>query len=720
MGLMQQSRWNKLLFLSITCLGISHIITQLTLLRELLAIFSGNELTIGIILANWMLLTGVGAYLGRIFRSERLQLNTLLIFQTAAAVLPIASVFLIRVMRDRIFIRGELLGLTSIFFATFVLLLPYCILTGILLTLACSLFTFRNKEKNIGTVYFLDNIGDILGGSMFSFIFIYFFDSFRILYFPAAFNLVSAHLLGSLSGRRVFSATVILITAALFVFVSIYDLDSYTIQRLYEGQEVVLHKDTRYGKLVVTKLEEQYNFFENGFLLFSTDDIIRVEETVHYAMAQTEDPKRVLLVSGGITGTAMEILKYGVERVDYVELDPEVVRIGRKYTKNLDDDRIHIISLDGRLFVERSKNKYDAVILDLPDPGTVQTNRMYTVEFFEAVRSILKENGVVSTSIVSSENFPQSRDLAPLSKALYSTLKRIFKEVIIIPGDVSYFIASDRPLTYDVVERIEEKGVPTEYVNKYYAGAKLTRERIEAANAAARGGTMVNRDFRPLICYYTLRYWLSQFGTPIRIFIIAAGAALLVYVVRLRAVSFAVFTTGFAAAGVEIVIIIGFQVLYGYVYHKIGVIITMFMVGLAIGSFSMNRCLERRTLGTMVKIQFAVAALAVVAPFVLIGLSRLSGAVFDFTGANLVVPLITIAAAFLVGFEFPLAAKLLKKGIPQTAGTLYCADLVGASVGAITVSAVLIPLIGLVYTCLLIGGLNAFSGGILLLKKIRS
>ncbi len=719
MGLTFQSRWNKLLFFSITCLGISHIITQLTLLRELLAIFSGNELTIGIILANWMLLTGLGAYLGRFFRSQRLQLNTLLMFQVTAAFLPVLAVFIIRMMRDKIFIRGELLGLTSIFSSTLVLLLPYCLFTGILLTVACSLFSFRDKGKNIGTVYFLDNIGDILGGSLFSFVLIYFFDSFRILYFPAALNLVAAILLGSLSRRKLFSVTVIMLTAVFFVFVSMYDLDDFSIRRLYEGQDVVLHKDSRYGKLVVTRLEDQYNFFENGFLLYSTDDIIRAEETVHYAMAQTESPRRVLLISGGITGTAKEILKHGVERVDYVELDAQILAIGREYTDNLDDDRINTISMDGRLFVERARDKYDAVILDLPDPATVQTNRMYTVEFFQSVKSVLKKDGVISTSISSSENFPRSRDVAPLSKALYSTLKEVFSNVIIIPGDTSYYIASESPLTHDVIERLDEKGVPTEYV-KYYAGAKLTRERIEGAEEAARGGVVVNRDFRPLICYYTLRYWLSQFGTPVRIFVVAAGAALLIYLAFMRAVPFAVFTTGFAAAGLEIVILIGFQVLYGYVYHKIGVIITMFMIGLAIGSFTVNRSLERRNLGTMVKVQFAVVMLSVALPFVLMGLARFTGVVLGFAGANLVIPLVTVAVAFLVGFEFPLAAKLFGKDIPRTAGTLYCADLIGASAGAITVSAGLIPLVGLVYTCLLVGGLNAVSGGILVFKRLRS
>ena len=51
-------------------LGFSSLYTQVFLLREFLSIFNGNELVLGIVLANWMLLTGTGAYLGKIGRAS--------------------------------------------------------------------------------------------------------------------------------------------------------------------------------------------------------------------------------------------------------------------------------------------------------------------------------------------------------------------------------------------------------------------------------------------------------------------------------------------------------------------------------------------------------------------------------------------------------------------------------------------------------------------------
>ena len=56
---------SRLILFAICSLGVSSVITQLALMREMLGAFSGNEMVLGIILGNWLLLTGIGAWLGR-------------------------------------------------------------------------------------------------------------------------------------------------------------------------------------------------------------------------------------------------------------------------------------------------------------------------------------------------------------------------------------------------------------------------------------------------------------------------------------------------------------------------------------------------------------------------------------------------------------------------------------------------------------------------------
>ena len=129
--------FKKKLFYSITVLGISSIITQIVVLREFLSVFQGNELVFGIILANWLLLTGFGSYIGKYTDKIKFKLRWWIIAQLIIAFLPFFHIIIIRNLRNLFFLYGELIDLISIILSTFLILLPYCFISGFLLTLAC-------------------------------------------------------------------------------------------------------------------------------------------------------------------------------------------------------------------------------------------------------------------------------------------------------------------------------------------------------------------------------------------------------------------------------------------------------------------------------------------------------------------------------------------------------------------------------------------------------
>jgi len=690
--------------------------TQLTLMRELLSAFSGNEMVFGVILGNWLLLMGIGSHLGKSASRLKNPLSVLVVAQIVIAVLPIADVFLVRTLRNAIFIRGAMVGVTETVVSCFVLLLPYCLIAGYLLTLACCVLASREAPLSIGRVYFMDNLGGIAGGLLFSFVLIYLFNHFGILYFPAFLNLSFAIALSLVVRKKALLFAALVVMAALVGLVAAFDLDGISTDIEYTGQNVVYRGNSPYGNLVVTESAGQYNFIENGVPLFSTDNVEDIEETVHYPMVQRPGAKSVLLISGGISGTAKEILKYPVQRVDYVELDPLIIEVGRKYVgQNLSDNRINVFNTDGRLFVKHTDRQYDVVIADLPDPSISQINRFYTRQFFDEVKSVLTKNGVLSISLGHYENY-LSKELAMLVGVAHRTLKKAFKDVLIIPGGRVFFLASDGALDSDITARIEEARVPTQWVNRNYLAATLTPHRLTDVRRAISERARVNEDFSPVLYYYHLLYWMSQFKVRLGILEGILLVFLVFYLARIRAVPFAVFTTGFAASSLEVILLVGFQILYGYVYHKVGVIVTMFMVGLAIGSFTMNRILPARSRRHLVQLVFGIAIYAAVLPFVLMGLGLLGGGLVSSVCAQVAVPFLTLILAFLVGMEFPLAGKVGFKGVASTAATLYTADFVGACLGAILVSTILIPVIGVVAVCLVTAGLNLVSGTVLLLK----
>ncbi len=738
---MVTQRNRLVLFLAVSALGVSAFITQLVLMRELLSVFSGNELIFGVVLGNWLLLTGAGSYLGKVSPRLKDPLTVLVAAQILVAVLPIVDVFLLRALRDRVFVRGAEVGVTETVLSCFVLLAPYCLIAGFLLTLASLILARDEKEpSSIGQVYFLDNVGDIVGGLLFSFVLVWLFDHFQILYFPALLNLLFAGLVARLFARRVLLAITAAVAIGLVGLVLMYDLDDVSARIQYAGQQIVDQRNSPYGRLIVTESSGQHNFILNGVVLFSAQKLSggretaryadkQVEETVHYAMAQRPEAEHVLLISGGVSGTAREILKYWEDGdrdvgVDYVELDPEIIRVAADYLpENLSDPqgRIRVFTTDGRLFVRSAGQAYDydVVIVDVPDPSNSQINRFYTREFFEEVSRRLAPDGVLSISLGHYENY-LSPELADLIAVAHQTLQQVFSNVLILPAGRIYFLASDGELTTEMAARIEDKGIQTAWVRRdYLEGHVLQPLRLEGVRRAISGDAPVNKDFSPILYYHHLRYWLRMFQVRFGLLMGVLLLILLIALLRARPVSFAIFTTGLAASALEVVLLVAFQVLYGCVYHRVGLIITMFMLGLGIGSFTMNRILRSRTRRDLAWLEFGVAVYAACLPLGLIGLARFANLGAAAAASQVAIPLLALVLAVLVGLEFPLAGKADFRTVSSTAAGLYTADYLGAALGALLVSTLLIPVMGVVAVCLLAAVLNVASGAVILCTSPR-
>ena len=177
------------------------------------------------------------------------------------------------------------------------------------------------------------------------------------------------------------------------------------------------------------------------------------------------------------------------------------------------------------------------------------------------------------------------------------------------------------------------------------------------------------------------------------------------YLVRLRGSAFVLFASGFAASALEVVLLLAFQVLCGSVYHQVGIIVTVFMAGLALGASMMNRLPNFGT-GSLSLLALAIAGYAVVLPLVLPLLNRLGGSAASLALVKATIALLTLVLAMLVGMQFPLANRLEFDGTAAGASRLYTADFVGAFLGALLACTLLIPLIGVVGVCLVTAALN--------------
>src|SRR5271157_6535920 len=165
-------------------------------------------------------------------------------------------------------------------------------------------------------------------------------------------------------------------------------LETLSLGRLWRGFHLLDSRNSAYGNLAVVQTENSRTLLENGLVLFTVPDPQAAEESVHYALLQHSAPRSVLLIGGGLYGSVAEALKHPtVERVDVVELDPMIFEFGRKYFAGplaslRHDPRVHVQIDDGRLLLKGTPEKFDVIILNLPEPQTAQINRFYTVEFF--------------------------------------------------------------------------------------------------------------------------------------------------------------------------------------------------------------------------------------------------------------------------------------------------------------------------------------------------
>jgi spermidine synthase len=449
----------------------------------------------------------------------------------------------------------------------------------------------------------------------------------------------------------------------------------------------------------------------------------------------------VLLIGGGVAGAAREIRRASPDTtVTYVELDPALLAAGRRLLPhNLDDPGIRIVTDDGRRFVRRTVIRFDLVIVDLPDPSTSQLNRFYTEEFIREVRRVLAPGGVLSFGLGRYENYV-SPELARLLASAHRTLTQVFPEVLMIPGGRVFFLSSDQSLDLDIAGRLERRGIHAQLVNRHYLDATLAPDRLADLDRAVARPAAINTDFNPALYYYHLRHWLSQFTVRTGLL----GGILLVllaaYLLRLRAVPRLLFASGFAASGLEIVLLLGYQILYGSVYRQVGLVVTVFMAGLAVGAWWAGRRMagvqmaqarpalrrpEARpkadsapptvalpppspstiALRLLPRLALGIAVLGAALPWLLRLPDRLGSG--PGVAGQVLILLLTLGLAVLVGAQFPLAGAADSGESAAAAARLFSADLVGAALGALLVSALLIPLIGVTAVCLLTAGLNA-------------
>ncbi|MGE5279905.1 MAG: hypothetical protein ACM3L6_04090 [Deltaproteobacteria bacterium] len=722
--------------------GLSAVIAQTLLLRELLAVFGGNELTVGIMFVSWLLAGAAGSAFfarpfGRLRPAARGYAACLLLFLCA---LP-AALLIARLAHPLLGLAaGEVLTLGQIVLVCGAVLAPLALADGALFTLACRWIDSVNPSArgtgSVGAVYLFECLGALAGGILFTFLLLRLFSATTIVFLVCLLDAAAFACLAATQRRTALrGAAVLLAAAAVAGMIFAGRLQRWSLEKQWPQGTVLVSENSLAGNITITRQEDQFNVFYDGvpILAVPNPDTATVEDLVDLTLLAKPASQRVLFIGHAAGGFLGEILKYPVRQVTAIEPDPVLMRLLARLPvpsiqKELRDPRVTVAALDPRRALDTTDTRFDVVFLHAGLPTSLAANRTYTRDFFARIDRHLSPDGVCAVTTWGSLTF-LSDPLKRVNAGLEKTLASVFPYVEAIPGDsMTIFLASRRPVPLDpkIMAGTQKRlAIPALLVNPSYLNIRLNeddRRWFKAMMTDALRQAQPNTDLRPCGLYDALALSYAQFSKKLPL--VFSGfrrttpgllAALLLafgflgrFLGRRRrqggVLKLAVFTSGFYSMSAYMTTLLAFQAFWGILYAWLGVFTAAFMAGTAAGAAA-GRMLKpaRRTVKTLIAVEILIPAL-VTALALLIVKAFSSGAGRE-TGGYTLFLLTGFLTGTLVGIELPLVYGIYRRGDGRTtttneeatdrdtalAGQLYGLDLAGACLGSFAVPLLLIP-----------------------------
>lgn len=686
-------------------MGLTSMLLQITALRLLLSTFSGNELDIGITLSFWLIWVGLGSYAGGRVRFR----HAFILSFISVALLTVPTLIFIKAIRPALSLEhGEAVSLISTILSTATLLFPLCFAIGLQFPLAVS---YSGSYDAAGRVYGLEALGAFIGGILFTFIISGRIGAMELCLLLSLINILMAAYIS----RKMIIAFLFVMPLSLYI-----GLHQIVSTLPWQGMEPSQIVESRYGEITVIKVKEQSSIYVNGQLFFTYPDLPNEELRAHLSAALHPSPSRILVI-GGSPGTLKEFLKYPVDGIDFIELDPRIVEVSSKLL-SMDEDRdaikelrIRIIVEDGRRFIKRLKRPtYDLIVLNLPPPSTASINRFYTIDFFREAKGVLKEGGILSMTIPQSTGYI-GRGMQMAGGSIYNSLKSVFRHVELTTQEYGGLFASEAPIDAgsELEDRFIQRGLNTRHFNQYIFRDAFFRLNVDYVRERLSNIKSINSDLRPSAYLYNLMLWAEIHGGQalnyllelkgwhiISILVIILISALSLIFRKGRLVLYySMLTTGFSGISFTLAVALAYQAVYGYVYEMIGMLTATFMLGLWAGTYLTKH--TRGPLRTLLYLEITTITLALISPL--------------FFGLETLFYLLTLLSGTITGGQFSTANLCM--GEPEKAGRLYGIDLIGSFLGAFISSIVLIPLFGISDTLLFIAGIKTVS--VVMLLSLR-
>lgn len=400
-GTPQQRRFSFILKSSVFATGLAGIVAEYVL-STLATYLLGNAVFQWTITMSLMLFAmGVGSRISKAFHRN-------------LADLFIGVEFLLSVCCASASVLAYGLAAYTSYIGLVIYALSICV--GLLIGFEIPLVTRINDDyeelrTNIANVMEKDYYGALAGGLLFAFVALPYLG---LTYTPIALGMVNfavaSVFLWSFRPLLTFPRAAVCgffaVTAYLVLLAFMAQpIILYGEQSRYKDK-IVYEEQTIYQKLVLTQWRTHHWLFINGQEQFSTYDEERYHEPlVHPAMQAATSHARILVLGGGDGLAVRELLKYpDVGSITLVDLDPAMPRLARTHPvllaangNSLSDPRVTVVNADAGAFLRNTAEQYSVILVDLPDPDTVDLMHLYSRDFYADLRMHLAADGVLVT-----------------------------------------------------------------------------------------------------------------------------------------------------------------------------------------------------------------------------------------------------------------------------------------------------------------------------------
>ncbi len=291
-----------------------------------------------------------------------------------------------------------------------------------------------------GMLYALSTLGSITGALLAAFVLINSFGVRSIIHGLGVIMMALAAL-GLLAARRPAAA-------AAAVIVTVLAAGGSTMAAGGPAAHVVFEQDTVYHKISVSdEGRARYlrldNYWQSAIDLEDPDrTVFSYSDYMHLPILivpiRKLHPLDVAMIGlGGGTVPRRYVQEYTAQ-VDVAEIDPAVVQTARQWFGLPETPRLRISAQDGRIFLLRSRARYEIILLDAYLIDAIPFH-LATREFFALAAARLTPDGVVASNIIGALAGPDSR----LFRAIYKTFRSVFPTVYVFPVGYAAYGSSE-------------------------------------------------------------------------------------------------------------------------------------------------------------------------------------------------------------------------------------------------------------------------------------